>query len=183
MLGLLFGISGVLLNHRAVLRIPAAQTRESTVQMALPTPAPENAKALAAWLKGELKLEREAVRIREEPARPAQWGDTTVTQPPHWTFAFTSPQQSVQADWWVGNATLTLKRGDNNLFATLNNLHKGVGLGIGWVLLADTLAGSIILLSLSGVVLWTSLNKRRVVGTTIFGASLLTTILLIAQAL
>jgi hypothetical protein len=43
-------------------------------------------------------------------------------------------------------------------------LHKGVGVGIGWILLVDTLGGSIILLSLTGVLLWVGLNKRRMVG-------------------
>ena len=42
-LGLLFGTSGILLNHRAVMKIPAAQVQESTVQLPLPQPAPENA--------------------------------------------------------------------------------------------------------------------------------------------
>jgi hypothetical protein len=46
----------------------------------------------------------------------------------------------------------------------MTNLHKGVGLSVGWVLLIDTLAGSIILLSLTGVLLWTELNKRKTIG-------------------
>jgi len=36
-----------------------------------------------------------------------------------------------------------------------------VGLGIGWVLLVDTLGGALILLSLSGVLLWTRLHGPR----------------------
>jgi hypothetical protein len=43
---------------------------------------------------------------------------------------------------------------------------------VGWVLLIDTLAGSIILLSLTGVLLWTELNKRRTVGLVLVGASI-----------
>ncbi len=182
-LGLLFGTSGVLLNHRAVLKIPAAQVQESTVQLPLPAPAPENARAMARWLKDELKLDREATRVKEESPRPAQWGDRSVMQPAHWTMAFTSPTSSVQADYWAGAPTVTLKRGENNLFATLNNLHKGVGLGIGWVLLVDTLAGSIVLLSLTGVVLWTGLNKRRGVGAVIGIGSLVLTIVMAAQSM
>jgi hypothetical protein len=68
---------------------------------------------------------------------------------------------------------VTLKRSDNNVFATLTNLHKGVGMGIGWILLVDTLAGSIILLSLSGVVLWALTNRRRTIGVAIGAVSLL----------
>ncbi|MDP1636665.1 MAG: PepSY-associated TM helix domain-containing protein [Candidatus Nitrotoga sp.] len=50
------------------------------------------------------------------------------------------------------------------MWGTLNNLHKGNGVGIPWILFADTIAGSIILLSLTGVVLWTQLNRRRMIG-------------------
>jgi hypothetical protein len=44
---------------------------------------------------------------------------------------------------------------------------------VGWVLLIDTLAGSIILLSLTGVLLWTELNKRKTVGAVIVMASII----------
>jgi hypothetical protein len=177
-LGLLFGTSGVLLNHRAVLKIPAVQSQESTVQMPLPQPAPASAKAMSDWLNGELKLDRPSIRSREEPAHGVAWGDKSLTQPAHWQMSFTTPTVNVQADWWVGNSFVTLKRSDNNFFAVLTNLHKGVGMSVAWVLLVDTIAGSIILLSLSGVVLWTLTNRRRVVGLTIGGAGLLLTLLL-----
>ena len=55
----------------------------------------------------------------------------------------------------------------------MNNLHKGVGLSVGWVLLIDTLAGSLILFSLTGVLLSTELNKRRVVGVVLIGGSVI----------
>jgi hypothetical protein len=64
----------------------------------------------------------------------------------------------------VGNGYVTVKRSENTFLAMMTNLHKGVGLSVGWVLLIDTLAGSIILLSLTGVLLWTELNKRKTVG-------------------
>ena len=67
-LGLLFGTSGILLNHRAVMKIPAVQAQESTVQLPLPQPAPENAKAMLDWLQGELKFDHPNLRSREEPA-------------------------------------------------------------------------------------------------------------------
>jgi hypothetical protein len=171
-LGLLFGGTGILLNHRSVLRIPAAQARESTVQVPLPRPAPADPQALAAWLKAALKLEPEPQRVLLEPARPVAWGERSVLQPPRWSASFTSPAANVQAEYWVGNSYVTVKRADNNLFATLTSLHKGSGMGIGWVLLVDTLAGSIILLSLSGVALWALSNRRRAIGVAIGTVSL-----------
>jgi hypothetical protein len=82
----------------------------------------------------------------------------------------------VQAEYWVGNGYVSVKRTRNSLLATLNNLHKGVGLSVGWVLLIDTIAGSLILLSLTGVLLWTELNKRRVVGVVLVGGSVMATV-------
>jgi hypothetical protein len=80
----------------------------------------------------------------------------------------------VRADYWVGNSYVTVERSDNGTLATLANLHKGSGMGVAWVLLVDTLAGSIILLSLSGVLLWALTARRRTVGIVIGALSLLT---------
>jgi hypothetical protein len=172
-LGLLFGSTGILLNHRAVLKIPAAQTRESTIQVPLPSPAPGNPQELAAWLKRSLKLEPDPARVKLEPARPVAWGDRNMVQPARWSASFNSPSGGVQAEYWVGNSYVSLKRTENNVFATMTNLHKGVGMSVGWILLVDTLAGSIILLSLSGVALWVLTNRRRTVGIAIASVSLL----------
>jgi hypothetical protein len=173
-LGLLFGSTGILLNHRAVLKIPAAKAQESTVQLPLPSPAPADPQALATWLRASLALAPEASRVKAEPPKPVAWGDKSLTQPARWSAAFVSPGASVQAEYWVGNSFVTVKRSDNNVFATLANLHKGVGMSIGWILLVDTLAGSIILLSLTGVLLWTLVNRQRAVGAAIGVASVAT---------
>jgi hypothetical protein len=173
LLGLLFGGTGILLNHRAVLKIPAVQTQESTIQVPLPRPAPATPQALADWLKRSLRLEPEPGRVRADPARPVPWGDQSIVQPARWSASFTSPGGGVQAEYWVGNSYATLKRTRNNGFGTLVNLHRGTGMGIAWILLVDTLAGSIILLSVSGVVLWTLTHRRRAVGLAIGAVSLL----------
>ncbi|HEX8786422.1 MAG TPA: PepSY-associated TM helix domain-containing protein [Telluria sp.] len=172
-LGLLFGSTGILLNHRAVLRIPAVQVQENTVQLPMPAPAPADPQAMALWLKRALRLEPQPGRVRAEPSRPVAWGDKSMVQPARWSASFTSPTGNVQAEYWVGNSYVTLKRSENNFFATLTNLHKGVGMSVGWILLVDTLAGSIILLSLSGVALWALTNRRRTVGIAIGALSLL----------
>jgi hypothetical protein len=65
----------------------------------------------------------------------------------------------------------------------MNSLHKGSGVSVGWVLLADTVAGSIIFLCLSGVALWTLLNRRRMVGAAIGLTSLTALIWFSVQSL
>ena len=59
----------------------------------------------------------------------------------------------------------------NGMLATLNNMHKGTGMSMPWILLVDTLAGSMIFLSISGELLWIQFNRRRAIGVAIFSVS------------
>ena len=160
-LGLLFGVSGILLNHRMVMKIPAVQMEQSHIEMALPQPLPVDAKALALWLQIQLSIDREASKISIDPEKTVTWADQNLQQPSQWRVDFHSPQQSVTAEYWVGNTYVSIKRQDANAFAFITRLHKGVGMGTAWVLLADTLAGGLVFLSLTGLLLWTKLHGSR----------------------
>ena len=181
-LGLLFGCSGIWLNHRAVLKLEFAQTRVNT-QIALPDPAPADAHALAEWLQTALQLDRPATSVRTEPSRPVPWVERGASgaggssgpklmQPERWTINFGGPQATFQAETWAGNHSVSVRRVDTGLIGTLTNMHKGVGMPIAWILLVDTLAGSLILLSLSGLALWVLTHRKRIVGFVIFGTAL-----------
>ncbi|VWB93565.1 PepSY-associated TM helix domain-containing protein [Burkholderia lata] len=166
-LGLLFGTTGFLLNHRAPpLRIQTGAPKVETLRLDVPDPEPASPQELAKWLRGQpdLHLPERMGRVQKEPEHPVAWGDRETVQPEHWQLVFASPRENVAVDYWVGSDTITLKRTGNGTLAWLTNLHKGVGMSIGWVLLVDTLAGALILLSLTGVLLWTELNRRKTVG-------------------
>lgn len=160
-LGLLFGTTGILLNHHEKMKIPAARMEQSEVQLALPEPRPADPEALALWLAEALRFGSDESRIRQDPSKTVIWNGVEVRQPARWQIAVRAPQRFLQAEYWEGNAFVTVKRSEANFFALLNNLHRGVGLGVGWILLADTLAGGLIVLSLTGVLLWTRLHGRR----------------------
>jgi hypothetical protein len=173
-LGLLFGVTGFLLNHRGgPLKISTGTPQVEEMQLAVPPMPLHSPMDLATWLKSELKIDGKPGRTKREPAHPVAWGERGTIQPELWQVGIMGPAHSVQAEYWVGNGFVSVKRTHNSLLATLNNLHKGVGLSVGWVLLIDTVAGSLILLSLTGVLLWTELNKRRVVGAVLVGGSVL----------
>jgi hypothetical protein len=182
LLGLLFGLTGFFQNHRAVMKIGGGAPQVSTLQLTLPTPAPRTPAELGAWLQGELKLPRPAERVQREPAKPVAWGDKAVVQPEHWQLMFRSPQYVVQAEYWAGAAQVQVRRSEPGLLGVLENLHRANGVGAGWVLLADTLAGGMVLLSLTGVLLWTGLNRRRTVGLAILGVSAIVTLALALQS-
>ncbi len=160
-LGLLFGVSGFLLNHRVVMKIPAVKMEQSQIELALPTPPPVDVKALALWLQAQLSIDREPGRISAEPAKTVTWAGQSLQQPGQWRVEFQSPQHSVNAEYWVGNAYVSVKRQDANAFGFITRLHKGVGMGSAWVLLADTLACGLVFLSLTGLLLWTKLHGSR----------------------
>ncbi|MDE1181449.1 PepSY-associated TM helix domain-containing protein [Paraburkholderia sp.] len=165
-IGLLFGTTGFLLNHRAAgpLKVSSGEPQVEQMQVALPADKLKSPVEMAHWLQRELKLDGRVGRPRREPAHPVAWGDRSTMQPEFWQVSIMGPSKNVQAEYWVGNGFVSVKVSHNAFLATLNNLHKGVGLSLGWVLFVDAFAGSLILLSLTGVLLWTELNKRRTIG-------------------
>lgn len=172
-LGLVFGISGIWLNHRAVLKLPPVAQQRINIQLALPQPAPADAKALGEWLQATLKTGAPPISVKVEPARPVPWPTEgpALMQPERWTVVFGGPQSTIQAEAWAGNRSVDVRTIDNGVLQTLMNLHKGTNMPVAWILLVDTLAGSLILLSLSGIALWMLTHRKRVVGLTIFGVS------------
>ncbi len=132
---------------------------------------------MAAWLQHALALPDAASNVRVEKSRPAPWAEPSASapavamQPEHWTFNFNTPKAQIQAEYWVGNHAVSVRRTDNGVVATLTNLHKGVGMPVAWILLVDTLAGSLILLSLSGLSLWLLTRRKRTLGLALFGTA------------
>ena len=89
------------------------------------------------------------------------WADRTVLQPERWSFNLASPQRTVNAEYFVGNRFVKLDQADATPIGTLMRLHSSTGSGIFWILLSDTIAGSLMLLSLTGLLLWTQLHRVR----------------------
>lgn len=161
-LGLLFGFTGILLNHRDILKIPIGRMEQSEIQLALPSPAPSDPQALADWLGERLRLDLSHAKIKREASKALIWNNQPVQQPAAWQISLRQPNRMVNAEYWEGNAFVTVKQGEANLLTTLNNLHKGVGMNAAWVLLVDTLAGALLILSMTGILLWTRLHGPHI---------------------
>ncbi|CAB3712363.1 PepSY-associated TM helix domain-containing protein [Trinickia soli] len=171
-LGMLFGATGFVLNHRAEpLKISTGAPHVSTMQARLPDPLPQTPHELASWLRETYALKGRLGRAQREPEHRVSWGGRETVQPERWQITFSTPQDSVIVEYWKGNDFVTLKRSENSWVATLVNLHRGVGLSVGWVLLIDTIAGSLVLLSLTGVLLWTQLHRvKTLAAVLVFGS-------------
>ncbi len=192
-LGLLFGFSGIWLNHRNVLKLPVEQVR-SNAQLSLPDPVPSCPDDMKAWLLVALNFsgnnipgKGDSIRgdssrgdssrlnsTKVNAARPVLWAsknsplEAVLMQPEHWVFNFGGPNEIIQVEYWRGNRSVSVTTTSNGLLATFNNMHKGTGMSIGWILLVDTLAGSMIFLSLSGVLLWVQSHRKRAIGVALF---------------
>jgi hypothetical protein len=160
-MGLLFGFTGILMNHRDIMKIPIGRMEQTEIQLALPEPRPANPKTMAAWLGENLQVDIRQAKIKHEPAKEVVWQNQTLKQPAAWNITVRSPNRMLSAEYWEGNAFVSVKQGNANLLQILNNLHKGTGLGVGWILLVDTLAGALMLLSMTGILLWTRLHGPR----------------------
>lgn len=181
LLGLMMGSSGVWLNHRATLKLDLPAQKQMNAPLALPDPVPATPAEMAAWLQQALKLDRPANSMRVDKPRPVPWAERgdpgkPLMQPERWFFVFGGPNHVVQVEYFAGNRSARVRTTQNGFIATLTNLHKGVGMPVPWILLIDTLAGSLIFLSLSGVILWWETNRRRRLGIAIFGASVAVTV-------
>lgn len=183
LLGLMTGFSGVWLNHRAVMKLELPDQQQRTTQLVLPDPSPATIDAMATWLQGALKVDRPANNMRVERARPVPWAERggegrPQMQPERWLLNFGGPNKVIQVDHWVGNKAASVRTTENGFVATLTNLHKGTTMPVPWILLIDTMAGSLIFLAISGVILWWETNRRRGLGLAIFGVSVLTVVAL-----
>ena len=177
LLFLLMGTSGFLLNHRSVLKIDTGKPVEvSAMDITVPTGGFKDADALAAWAKRELNLTTEGKAPPRSDARSDD-GPRVLMGKPHaepekWTRTFTLPDGRITIDFVPGAPFATVRREGQGLFATIKNIHKGVGLGMAWVLFLDSIAGALITMSITGFLLWTRLLGSRLVAGGIAGVSL-----------
>lgn len=162
-LGFLFGATGILMNHRAILKIPVEKVVQKSAQLPLPEAAAgfKTPDEMAQWLRQELKFEGLQVSSKAEPPRRVIWADRELLQPARWTFNFNSPHKGVSAEYFVGNHYLQVDTRDATPIGTLTRLHMAVGVSAFWVLLSDTIAGGLIVLSVTGLLLWSRLHTVR----------------------
>jgi hypothetical protein len=160
-LGLFFSFTGILLNHRDILKIPLPRAENAAKQLALPDPPPTTAEAMGAWLQKTLGIADPARRIAVTPRRKMEWGNGEVWQPEQWRISFSVPHHTITAIYWQGNSHVRIQDFRPNIFMTLNRLHRADSIDVVWVLITDSIAASIIVLSLTGILLWTRLLGTR----------------------
>lgn len=158
---LFFSFTGILLNHRDILPIKLPRADNLSSELPLPKPPPQSAEAMAAWLQAALKIEDPPRRISVTPRKKLEWGDGNVWQPEQWRVSFSVPHHTITAIYWQGNSHVRIQDFRPNIFMTLDRLHRADSIDVIWVLVADSIAASLIVLALTGILLWTRLLGGR----------------------
>ena len=127
-LGLLFGTSGILLNHRNEMKIPLASQHETRQTVVPPMASLQSAEAFEAWLRVKFKLSDAKSRIQKKPGGPVPWGGGQIMQPENWRVTLTTPNLSLNAEYWQGDTEAHIEQKEANAWATLANFHKGSGM-------------------------------------------------------
>lgn len=174
------GLSGVLLNHRQQAKIDTGEPVElAAVELPVAPGTIPDAKALGRWAKAELSLPVEAQPPRGKPGEKSGGGkrggkfmgrEVETAAPLVQTFAM--PDARVTVEYVPGSNHVTARREEVNALGVLKNLHKGVGLPIAWILLIDTIAGALIVMALTGYLLWSRLHGPRLLAGALAGGSL-----------
>ncbi|MBL0210776.1 MAG: PepSY-associated TM helix domain-containing protein [Holophagaceae bacterium] len=179
--GLLFGITGLLLNHRSVMKVEAGHLDEKRVQVEV-APSPATAEVLARDLAARFGFPLERAQWRVDTARSVRFSGAPVITAEQWTVKLNGHARFARATYTPGNRTVELEQREANVLAALQRLHKADGSQAGWILLTDAFAGGLIFLTLTGIVLWTRLSGPKLLAAGLVTGGLVTAILVASRA-
>jgi len=174
---ILFGGSGFIMNHRAVLKLPQGSSSDlSKVELPVPEGVRSTPEAMRIWLRDTQKLDIDNVRVMR--AQPIEFNGQKIKPPARWIFSGGNARVSTQAEYSEGNASMTVSTTEQSPLAVLTRLHKGVGGGSAWILLTDTFALAMVALGISGILLWARGRSAKQMAFSVVGAAALVLLLI-----
>jgi hypothetical protein len=168
---ILFGITGFVQNHRTVLKLPQGDSIEaSQIELQVPAADSKSPEVLRHWLRDAQHLDIQSQRI--QAGKPVEFNGRRFWQPAHWLFLGGNARTALQGDYIEGTNSITLRTTLQSPLAIMSRLHKGVGGGLSWILLTDSFALALVVLGISGLLLWSRGRTKRqmvfsVVGTAV----------------
>lgn len=166
------GITGFYLNHRTTqMHIEGGAARE-VAALSLPVEPGliDSEAALAAWLKKELEITVDPVRKRAREGGPVSFGGRARDQAAQFSVTFRGPNAVITGEYEAGANRVGVKRADASLLKTLIDMHKAAGIGAMFTLLKDSMAGAMMFMSISGILLWTRFHGPRLAALGILAA-------------
>ena len=188
LLFLMMGISGFFLNHRDTMKIETGEPVEvSAMDIAVPAGSIADKDQLGRWAQREFGLtsepreprgkggrerggKREAVEGSSDAGGAARSGGEkrflgkARPEAEKWELSFNHPNGRLTVEHVAGSASVAVRQEAQTPLGFIKNLHKGSGLGVAWVLFVDTIAGALVVMSLTGFLLWSRLHGSRLLG-------------------
>jgi hypothetical protein len=87
-----------------------------------------------------------------------------VQQPERWSVNLSTPKVTVSAKHIPGSGIIDIETQNATAWGLLLRMHTGSGATAAWILLVDTVAGALMILTLSSVLLWSKLRAPRLLG-------------------
>jgi hypothetical protein len=174
---ILFGSTGFVQNHRALLKLPQGDASEiGKIELPVPDAARASIDAMRTWLRDEQHVDIDNARAM--PSLPFDFNGQRIKPPARWMFNGGNARVSAQAEYREGDAVLTLRTTQQSPLAVLTRLHKGVGGGVAWVLLTDTFALAMVALGITGLLLWARGRSAKQMVFSAVGAAVLVVLLI-----
>ena len=172
---LLFGITGLLMNHRfGDAPWPQGKSEEvSQARFAVPAASAGSAESLSMWLRDTHGLDAHTIRKPKPDEGRKREGKPGGAEAPKWNLSGGNARNSWSAEFTAGAPEITVKHSRQTSLAALNRLHKAVGGGGWWILLADSFAIGMILLGLSGIWMWARGRSAKEMLLSVMGLSTL----------
>ena len=179
--GVIIGISGITLNHRATLN-SQLPTEITNFQLEAPGSGFRTQTEFERFVAVSLGIGSDA-QERRGPAPPAaarpgvaELGGRLVEQPRHFDAYFASATENYEIGYVDGNTYIDVVHIDRGFFSTLNRLHLASASGIVWVLIIDAFSGALVVLSVTGLLLWSRLTGPRLLAIGLAGSMLAGTV-------
>jgi len=164
---------------------PQGESEErARTTLQVPVEAQASPEQLSLWLKTQ-GLDAQVIRKGppggSKDGKGAKGGDAKSA--PKWTLSGGSASDAWSLEYIPGDPSLEVKHTQHDTLAAFNRLHKGVGGGIGWTILADSFALCMLLLGLSGIWMWARGRSAKDLVVSVLGASVAVLLVVLVPAL
>lgn len=181
----LYGTTGLIMSHRMGENAwPQGESAEiGRTTLAVPAEARTSAEALSLWLRDTQGLDAQTIRKPKPGGEGGKPREGERRGPSGWSLSGGTASASWSLEYAPGADTAELKRTRHSPLAAFTRLHKAVAGGDGWRLLGDSFAIGMILLGLSGLLLWARGRTPKQMLVSVFGASLVAMLLVLVPNL
>jgi len=149
---IVYGMTGLVMNHRGGDNAwPQGESIEAArTTLMIPAAARTSAEALSLWLRQTQGLDAQS--IRKGGGRGESESNAKASA--RWTLSGGNARASWSLQYQPGTDRAEIRHTRQDWLAAFNRLHKGLGGGWAWSLLADSFALAMLLLGISGIWMW-----------------------------